>query len=287
MSTSFFVNNGGSTAARDTIEGQVAAATTAKEDAVKVTNTAYNAQYTLSDGTTGYSANHYSQNSASISATVNTNMLETGNFRSEALEHRNRSEGFKDEAQSFRNDAESYKNQAEAATSNLVNLVGNESITGNKTFTGDIIASGGIKLGGTAAANELEDYETGTWTPYLARWTGGNISATYTTQNGRYTKIGRMVTLSFDINTSAIHGQGSSIAYIAGAPFNNSSSVNYQFAGTFGIRTSIPQATIATSCIKHNQNSSIMIRQNNDFDENYDDAFIAGIIRGSITYEHG
>ena len=159
---------------------------------------------------------------------------------------------------------------------------------GNSNYRfSDLYLSGGVYLGGTGAANHLDDYEEGTWTPYLARWTGGNISATYTAQNGRYTKIGRMVTLSFDITVSSISSQGSSIAYISGAPFNNSSSQDYDYAGTFGIRTCIPEATIATSCIKHSTNTAIMIRQNNDFDQNIDDNWQSGIMRGSITYEHG
>ena len=96
-----------------------------------------------------------------------------------------------------------------------------------------------------------------------------------------------MVTLSFDITVSSISSQGSSIAYISGAPFNNPSSQDYDYAGTFGIRTCIPEATIATSCIKHSTNTAIMIRQNNDFDQNIDDNWQSGIMRGSITYEHG
>ena len=148
----------------------------------------------------------------------------------------------------------------------------------------DLYLSGGVRF--DATGEFLDDYEEGTWTPYLARWTGGAITASYSSV-GRYTKIGRMVTLSFDINVSSISSQGSSIAYIGGAPYNNNASHNYYYTGTFGIRTVIPEATIATSCIKHSTNNSILIRQNNDFDENVDDNWQVGIMRGSITYEHG
>lgn len=151
----------------------------------------------------------------------------------------------------------------------------------------DLYLSGGVYLGGTGSANYLEDVETGTWTPTLARWVGGNISATYTAQNGRYTKIGRMVTLSFDITVSSISSQGSSIAYIAGAPFNNPSSQDYDYAGTFGIRTCIPDTITANSIIKHATNTSLLIRQNSDFDSNFTGNWQAGIMRGSITYEYG
>ena len=149
----------------------------------------------------------------------------------------------------------------------------------------DLYLSGGVHIGGTGSSNKLEDYEEGTWTPYLARWSGGNISATYTQQTGRYTKIGRMVTLSFDITVSAISSQGTSLIYISGSPFNNPSTQDYEFAGTFGIRDAISSSTVATSCIKHATNSAILIRQNNNFNENVDDNWQVGSMRGSITFE--
>ena len=54
---------------------------------------------------------------------------------------------------------------------------------------GDLtIASGkGVFLGGTAAANKLDDYEEGTWTPTLT-------TGTATAGTSKYTKVGRLVT---------------------------------------------------------------------------------------------
>ena len=51
-------------------------------------------------------------------------------------------------------------------------------------------------------ANTLDDYEEGAWTPSV----GGN--ATYSVQEGSYTKIGRMVYLNFDMRISTL-GTGS------------------------------------------------------------------------------
>ncbi len=60
-----------------------------------------------------------------------------------------------------------------------------------------ILAGGGITFNGdTAAANALDDYEEGTWTPRL---TGGGGEATYTSRRGWYTKIGRHVTVIWQI----------------------------------------------------------------------------------------
>jgi hypothetical protein len=71
-----------------------------------------------------------------------------------------------------------------------------------------------IKLGGSGSANTLDDYEFGTWTPSV----GGNAS--YAASNfGRYTKIGNIVTLNFNIGINAI-GTGST-TNILNLPFTS------------------------------------------------------------------
>lgn len=55
----------------------------------------------------------------------------------------------------------------------------------------DLYLSGGVYLGGTGVANNLNDYETGTWTPIAASGMGS-----FTVQNATYTKIGRIVYVS-------------------------------------------------------------------------------------------
>jgi len=60
-------------------------------------------------------------------------------------------------------------------------------------------------------ANTLDDYEEGTWTPTL----GG--TATYSIQQGTYTKVGRQVIANFDVSVSTI-GTGNSTE-IFGLPF--------------------------------------------------------------------
>jgi hypothetical protein len=67
----------------------------------------------------------------------------------------------------------------------------------------------GIYLGGTGAANYLDDYEEGTFTP-----TNGNIT-TFNVTSARYTKIGRMVYVSIEFGALNITaGQ-----YFSGLPF--------------------------------------------------------------------
>lgn len=58
----------------------------------------------------------------------------------------------------------------------------------------------GIKfdgVGNIADVNTLDDYEEGTWTPVFTFTTPGNLSVTYDTQAGTYTKIGRQVVARF------------------------------------------------------------------------------------------
>jgi hypothetical protein len=63
----------------------------------------------------------------------------------------------------------------------------------------------------------LDDYEEGTWTPTL---NATSLSgATYSTQAGRYTKVGDKVTLFFDVVLSALTSGGSNYVRIEGIPF--------------------------------------------------------------------
>jgi len=55
---------------------------------------------------------------------------------------------------------------------------------------------GSIRLGGTAAANELDDYEEGTWTPAS--------SASLSVSEAVYTRIGRSVTIIADITFGSL-----------------------------------------------------------------------------------
>ena len=82
--------------------------------------------------------------------------------------------------------------------------------TNGLTFNGD-----------TAAANALDDYEEGTWTP---RYMQGGVlnTATYSVQEGTYTKIGNLVTVFFDVDASSITS-GSGTCEIDGLPFSSGS----------------------------------------------------------------
>ena len=84
------------------------------------------------------------------------------------------------------------------------------------------IDTDGLKFNGdTAAANALDDYEEGTWTP-----SGTNVRGTSV---GRYTKIGNMCWLQGWIHVEAA---GSTNNYIEGLPFTSAATGNANGGGT-------------------------------------------------------
>jgi hypothetical protein len=68
----------------------------------------------------------------------------------------------------------------------------------------DLYLSGGVYLGGTGSANKLDDYETGTWS--YTQWSAPANLTVNSTRDFRYTKVGRMVTITGEINVSVTSG---------------------------------------------------------------------------------
>jgi len=92
---------------------------------------------------------------------------------------------------------------------------------------GNLVVASGHGIDFSAGANAagmtnelLDDYEEGTWTPTL-----GNVSApTFTSRNGTYTKIGRIVYLTCEIIVaSGLDTSDGSTMYIQGFPFTGNS----------------------------------------------------------------
>jgi hypothetical protein len=101
-----------------------------------------------------------------------------------------------------------------------------QSFTGDQTLsTGNLIqgtAAKGVNFtANTAAAGMtsrlLNWYEEGTWTPTI-RFSGGSTGVTYSTQSGTYTRVGRQVTLNFDVRLSN-KGSSTGVWEIGGFPF--------------------------------------------------------------------
>jgi len=99
--------------------------------------------------------------------------------------------------------------------------------TGAFVFAGGDTAANGIGItfpatqSASSNANTLDDYEEGTWTPTITGTTT-SPTVTYDKRNGYYTKVGRLVTITFRIQTTGNTG-GSGLAQITGLPFTNQS----------------------------------------------------------------
>lgn len=110
-----------------------------------------------------------------------------------------------------------------------------QSFTGDQTLsTGNLIigTSGkGIDFSvtpGTGTSELFNDYEEGTFTPTLLQ--GFSVAPTsYTTQLGRYTKIGRMVYFEIDIDPNGATGNATQVRF-GGLPFT---ALNAPFGGAF------------------------------------------------------
>jgi hypothetical protein len=101
----------------------------------------------------------------------------------------------------------------------------------------------------TAAANALDDYEEGTWTPSV----GGN--ATYGAQDGRYTKIGNMVYFSGHLIVTTL-GTGS-VTTVSGLPFTAVSGAGVTGAATISYFTTLA-VNVITPVLEVNQAATNM-----------------------------
>ena len=97
----------------------------------------------------------------------------------------------------------------------------------------DVWIGGGIHLGGTGAANKLDDYEEGTWTLGMST-SNNNATLSMGNTTGSYTKVGRKVTCTIytgGINISAI---GTGAVKLTGLPFACSGGNKSYACPTFG-----------------------------------------------------
>ena len=77
----------------------------------------------------------------------------------------------------------------------------------------------GLYVGGSAAANKLDDYEEGTWTPTINSGTMGSGAT------GTYTKVGRLVTVTYYIFLTTMGGSTTPVQ-VGGLPFTSGISGN-------------------------------------------------------------
>tara|TARA_R100000654_G_scaffold1303_4_gene4772 strand:- start:268 stop:1290 length:1023 start_codon:yes stop_codon:yes gene_type:complete len=122
-----------------------------------------------------------------------------------------------------------------------------QSDLGNSSYRWkDLYLSGGAYIGGTAAANKLEDYEEGTWTP---SFTGGVTSGSHSQQHGDYTKVGRVV--HFELDITATTNPSGSLVRIGGLPFSSSNVGNLFGFGVINYQVNFLNASDTGSVTIH------------------------------------
>tara|TARA_X000001036_G_scaffold436349_1_gene479323 strand:+ start:945 stop:2369 length:1425 start_codon:yes stop_codon:yes gene_type:complete len=93
--------------------------------------------------------------------------------------------------------------------------------------SGVISSVAGIELGSgvdATAANTLDDYEEGTWTPTITGYSGGSTQ-TYSTQQGNYIKIGNQIFANFYVGLSNKGNIAGNYTGIGGLPFPTKTSI--------------------------------------------------------------
>jgi hypothetical protein len=86
---------------------------------------------------------------------------------------------------------------------------------------GKIRTSTGILFGSdTAAANTLDDYEEGTWTPAFSFATPGDLAVTYSSQTGNYRIVGKLCIATFTLEFTPTYTTSSGTARVTGLPLS-------------------------------------------------------------------
>ena len=127
------------------------------------------------------------------------------------------------------------KNDADTTIVNVATGSSDIEVSAGNIFFGT--ADKGIYLGVTSAtaANLLDDYEEGTWTPTLDDNGSAITNLSTTTSTGTYTKVGQFVHIQFYMRTRVTSGTGgSSYIYMDGMPFTNSTGNHVSMACVIG-----------------------------------------------------
>jgi hypothetical protein len=130
--------------------------------------------------------------------------------------------------------------------------------------SGHLIVPNGVTLGtavGTyAAANTLDDYEEGTWTPTVVY--SGTSTPTQSVQLGRYTKIGRMVQAQAYISWNE-NGSTGDIT-VSGLPFTSLDSFARAIPSIFSFGLTGLTENVSVTGFVNNNNTTITLFLNNN-----------------------
>ena len=145
------------------------------------------------------------------------------------------------------------------------------------------LLSGGNGLafnGDTAAANGLDDYEVGTWTPTLLSSGGSTPNYTASNASGDYVKVGDVVHANFlIIITGVTDNGGSGNKLVDGFPFDQNQNA-YQQIGLIGYNDVWPDAV--TRFYMAGGNAQIM--PTGVTQSNYTGVITTGYFAGQVSY---
>ena len=119
----------------------------------------------------------------------------------------------------------------------------------------DLYLSQGAFIGGTGTANQLDDYEEGTWTPTNLN---GSV-AVATTHKAIYVKIGNIVHVFCDITYASSPADTSQANALSGIPF--SCSDDYYMCGSkfAGVNESVQANVASTSAVFRNMDDGVLL----------------------------
>ena len=196
-------------------------------------------------------------------------------------------------------DEASYYRQYSGTHAFFVAASGSADATISPTTGVEVLADGkaraknGLLFGtDTAAANTLDDYEEGSWTPTYAPETGSFTTLTLVGATpGRYVKIGKQVTCWWYLGTAATNLTGASgDLYVSGLPFANETvGAGNWSTGIYSTKWGGDQPTIASIhssesfirlLYRASHNADLSAQQTTDMDTGGDSNYT----RGWVTY---
>jgi hypothetical protein len=131
-----------------------------------------------------------------------------------------------------------------------------------KVMGGGNVYATAINLGGTGAANRLNDYEEGTFTPIFG---SGFSGINYAQQHGFYTKVGNTVTIYYSLQLNSLTNTNSSQVQIGNLPFATSTSgAVYQVASSYISTSNVGSANNTLFITSPNSTSIAMYLQNSN-----------------------
>ena len=140
----------------------------------------------------------------------------------------------------------------------------------------------GIAFGGdTASANSLDDYEEGTWTPVF-----NSVAApTYTTQDGKYTKIGNVVNCTVEINVaSGLDTSDGSGVTVGGLPFTPQAGEETALAALGRYTSLLSTKATAVRNFRLTSSSAVLLLEGNNDNIQYTNCATSGILQMAFTY---